>query len=706
MNTTTNGKITDKEKHDLLGPVYQVKEMEHGILEKYGHVYVVDADEKDNIPFNCTDTYNAEGHRIKKERMWSKVKKTTIYDLNGFITERYSHKEDGSLKSRWISKNNESGEILEDISFDENDQKICSSKRYYDEKRNCIKVISYDKDDKATSITNWVYGIENKRNDWTECIQQDGNGKFKSWTKNTINHKGETMETAHLKEDGSIIDKTSYAENYDSEGNWIVPFNDRKNKELYKTIVENDHHGNWIIKVNYFGIKPISVFKRRISYIDETALADINTTIIESPLKLFNPVTVETTENCIWRYIHIHHKYDLENGLSQKEAKWLAEKSASPDAFPYFNYYILKNDEIPSQIVYTCNNVEVMAFLKNILASGEVNLIHTYHINSNNNGEQLIRYTLSFVEDPAYLIHILQIQESDTDEYDIPDFMREEGIGEDGQVRTSQIIVLYPSLDFGKDDPENIISTIEFYMERNMMEEIPEKPEIFMVEVANNGFSLESHYVNDDFEIKELDVNYGFGFEQFHTELIQRFTTEHKGLVLFHGIPGTGKTYYIRHLLREMAIANKIVIYMPPNMVDYLSEPEFMTFLFKTVADYSSRNLTCVLLIEDAEPLLVARHNEGRVQGITNLLNMSDGLLNDMLKLQIICTFNCELKQLDAALLRPGRLIARKEFKALPELEANILAQRLGVKYHFEEPATLSEIYAKIKNQNTIIHEE
>ena len=100
---------------------------------------------------------------------------------------------------------------------------------------------------------------------------------------------------------------------------------------------------------------------------------------------------------------------------------------------------------------------------------------------------------------------------------------------------------------------------------------------------------------------------------------------------------------------------------MPPNMVDYLSEPGFMTFLSKTVSHYSSQNHTCVLLIEDAEPLLVARHNEGRVQGITNLLNMSDGLLNDMLKLQIICTFNVELKQLDAALLRPGRLIARKD---------------------------------------------
>ena len=90
---------------------------------------------------------------------------------------------------------------------------------------------------------------------------------------------------------------------------------------------------------------------------------------------------------------------------------------------------------------------------------------------------------------------------------------------------------------------------------------------------------------------------------------------------------------------------------------------------------------------------------------MTNLLNLSDGLLNDMLNLQIICTFNVDLKKLDSALLRPGRLIARKEFKALSELDANLLAQRLGIKHHFKGPATLGEIYALRKNQNTLIHD-
>ena len=76
-----------------------------------------------------------------------------------------------------------------------------------------------------------------------------------------------------------------------------------------------------------------------------------------------------------------------------------------------------------------------------------------------------------------------------------------------------------------------------------------------------------------------------------------------------------------------------------------------------------------------------------------------------MLNVQIICTFNVDLRRLDSALLRPGRLIARKEFKPLTELDANLLAQRLGINHHFTAPATLSEVYAMLKNKSTLIHD-
>jgi hypothetical protein len=77
-----------------------------------------------------------------------------------------------------------------------------------------------------------------------------------------------------------------------------------------------------------------------------------------------------------------------------------------------------------------------------------------------------------------------------------------------------------------------------------------------------------------------------------------------------------------------------------------------------------------------------------------------------MLNMQIICTFNVKVKELDKALLRPGRLIARKEFRAMTVLDANRLAQQIGIKHQFTKPATLAEVYSFDKNKNTLIHDE
>jgi hypothetical protein len=64
------------------------------------------------------------------------------------------------------------------------------------------------------------------------------------------------------------------------------------------------------------------------------------------------------------------------------------------------------------------------------------------------------------------------------------------------------------------------------------------------------------------------------------------------------------------------------------------------------------------------------------------------------------------LKELDKALLRPGRLIARKEFRAMSVLDANRLGQQLGIKHRFTKPATLAEVYAHDVNKGTLVHDE
>jgi hypothetical protein len=315
--------------------------------------------------------------------------------------------------------------------------------------------------------------------------------------------------------------------------------------------------------------------------------------------------------------------------------------------------------------------------------------------------ERLSEYVLSFPLYPGYLLHAQVVDEAEKKRLMMPEnLLLEEGekplIGWFHLACAPKESSLY-NADFER--------RIVKMMRDLTLDKEPSKPGISVIETYQGGFNLVEKSVLDNFSIRDLDINYGHGFEQFHNDLMARFNTSSKGLVLFHGLPGTGKTYYIRHLLRQMAVANKSVIYMPPNMVDHLTDPMFMTFLSKSVQDLSRDGKFCVLLIEDAEPLLAKREEGVRLQGVTNLLNMTDGLLNDMLNLQIICTFNVNLSKLDSALLRPGRLLARKEFKRLSELDANLLAHRLGIKHHFNKPASLGEIYAMLQNQNTLIHD-
>ena len=107
-----------------------------------------------------------------------------------------------------------------------------------------------------------------------------------------------------------------------------------------------------------------------------------------------------------------------------------------------------------------------------------------------------------------------------------------------------------------------------------------------------------------------------------------------------------------------------------------------------------------ILIIEDAENIILDRkETRNPNQAVSNLLNLSDGLLGDAMRLQIITTFNCEMKAIDPALLREGRLIIEHTFEKLSVDSARRLGAEMNVPDadKITEPMTLAEIYAKRK---------
>jgi ATP-dependent 26S proteasome regulatory subunit len=194
----------------------------------------------------------------------------------------------------------------------------------------------------------------------------------------------------------------------------------------------------------------------------------------------------------------------------------------------------------------------------------------------------------------------------------------------------------------------------------------------------------------------DIPMNYGEGFVKIHDKIVSRLNEDKgKGLVLLHGLPGTGKTNYIRHLCGQL---NKEIIFIPPFMADSISSPDFITFLLE--------HTNSILVIEDAEKVVLDRDGDvSSRQGVSNLLNITDGLLSDCLSIQIIATFNTSRDRIDKALLRKGRLIAEWKFDALSVEDSNKLLKSIGREDVTNKPMTLTEIY-NMEEEVNVVQEE
>lgn len=182
----------------------------------------------------------------------------------------------------------------------------------------------------------------------------------------------------------------------------------------------------------------------------------------------------------------------------------------------------------------------------------------------------------------------------------------------------------------------------------------------------------------------EIELNYGSEFLKVHNVIIDKLNEDHgKGIILLHGDPGTGKTSYIKFL--TTLVKSKDILFIPPSMAEMISEPSIIPFLME--------HKNSILIIEDAERVISDRETNGSSAGVSNILNLTDGILGDCLSIQIIATFNMKREKIDQALLRKGRLIAEHKFEKLNVTETNKLLTHLNKGIESTESMSLADIY-------------
>jgi hypothetical protein len=203
-------------------------------------------------------------------------------------------------------------------------------------------------------------------------------------------------------------------------------------------------------------------------------------------------------------------------------------------------------------------------------------------------------------------------------------------------------------------------------------------PAFNLVYVKNGSLASSTHYLPKTYSIDlENSYNTNVPIQQLKEEL----EIDGTGLYIFNGPPGTGKSCLIKYLSQEI---DKSFYFLSNDSIRLMTSPESMEFCLNNLKD-------AVLILEDAETLMLDRE---RYKGkeTANLLNLTDGLIGEMLQLKIIATLNTEEK-IDKAFLRKGRLKQKVDFKPLEVTQAIQLAASLGKSVNIQKPTVLTDIY-------------
>jgi hypothetical protein len=142
-----------------------------------------------------------------------------------------------------------------------------------------------------------------------------------------------------------------------------------------------------------------------------------------------------------------------------------------------------------------------------------------------------------------------------------------------------------------------------------------------------------------------------------------RYMESSANILLLIGPPGTGKTTFIRGLLAHRD-ASAMVTYDAGIL-------EKDGFFARFIEDDTS-----VMVLEDSDAFLKSR-SDGNTM-MHRFLNVGDGLVTTKGKKMIFSTNLPSIRDIDSALVRPGRCFDIVEFKSLSADQAKTLADKLG----------------------------
>lgn len=212
-------------------------------------------------------------------------------------------------------------------------------------------------------------------------------------------------------------------------------------------------------------------------------------------------------------------------------------------------------------------------------------------------------------------------------------------------------------------------------------------PTIFWYFSSDGGTQVEEISLNYENEIHDEYYPYiEGGIDKF----IDDYLASSESVLLLMGPPGTGKSSFLRYMINKHSLTATLTY------DEYLLEKDTI------FVNHITNSRSDILVLEDADVLLESRKTSQN-KLMHKLLNVSDGIIKVNQKKMIFTTNLESTRDIDPALLRPGRCFAVVHFRELTCKEANAAAKAAGMpEFADKNSHVLADVFNKERNREVI----
>lgn len=279
----------------------------------------------------------------------------------------------------------------------------------------------------------------------------------------------------------------------------------------------------------------------------------------------------------------------------------------------------------------------------------------------------------------------------------------------DGQVSTRSTWLLFNDINLpymivelrgGAVDETNpfcIISTSEEIAEKLLSYIIPQliPVEIPLVVHQLSGYR-DGHYgVNGVFEAVSLKKDMDYAMEEFYPwikmglkEYFEEYFKSRANVLVLIGPPGTGKSTLIRTAIRDLKIRSMLVY-----KSSVMQDDSFVKICQDFLSSNDKKKRRNAVIVEDGD-MIMGKREDGNTQ-MAEILNATNGICSDSNSKFILSTNLDSVRNIDPALLRPGRCYDILCFRHLTAAEAEVVRSIKClpyVEFNPKEKYTLAEV--------------